>query len=530
MFNHPKNSSTSAVSIKEYKSRVSAASSQNKRDTNEDKFAFSTIELPEVLSDQQWTRVLTEAVAKLAFELRKRFSGSTLCSVIAHADVLRIVNVGDSGAQLVIIDKASGLSVPITIKNGQIEYDASSKNHGLLLHKIHKPEISTEDLKKKLNCNSSSILAILGAIAQSGIEEQYLETCAVIKGGGSVTSVEEKGVRGLRLNNDLAMSRALGDLSVFNAFHNKEKSIFYQPDVITLRFNWKTFPKDAKQYTAYTIVATDGYTDVFTPNETADKISKYDKQDIASNLIDEAIQRGSEDNTTVIVLTSGNLEDAQYYGKVQMVIVADGHRGESTAEHIIKNFFKHVINFLNGMRFTNQLSQLIQEDLKYMSDAAAVELNSMLTIIAESKTEKEKIDDLWAAFCKWNSKLKKDYPILFPALNDRYLTIFAMLNEVQCWNSKFDGVIFQMQQLIKVSSIFYTRLKQKCAGFFFKENDKEKDREIALLKLEIENLKASHNENKDDKRNLNHFKFRPPISTAGVSTDSSTDRLRRYTI
>ncbi len=493
------------------------ATCQNERRANEDRLFSSVLELPELLSDQQWTRSLTEVVAKLQTEIDqlKLTGGSTLCAVIADASTFRIVNVGDSRAHLVILDKASGESVPITIRNGQIEYDANSKSHGLLLHKLHKPEISTEDLKNQLKCNSNNIPEILDAIAQSGLEKHYPETCAVIKGGGRVDCRKNKS---LYLNNGIAISRALGDKKVFDKFSEQKNSIFHMPDVITLRLNWNTFPNDAKSYKVFTIVGTDGLTDGLTANRIAAEIVEpsCDKH-IAVNLIRAAVERGSEDNITVVVLESG--------AQMKVGIVADGHIDESVAEHIKKNFLKHAKHFLkvacqeiapNRICFITRLSELVKEDLAYVGGHIADALNSMLTIMGESKTEKEKITGLLNTFAGWKSN--SDSQIFLPTLIKRYSPIFAVLSKGQFAGSKFDDAISQMQQLAKESSTFYASLKQQCEGLFKEKREKFAD------------LKAQHSENKkDDKRNLNYFKFLPSPSV-GVRAVSSTEKSRRNTI
>ncbi len=522
--------SKSTPIIKKCKSRRSDGTCRNNRPYNEDRYDFSTIELPDVLSDQQWTHVLVKAVEKLQLEIDELElkGGSTLCAVIAHESTLRIVNVGDSGAHLVILDKASGKSVPITIRNGQIEYDANSKSHGLLLHKLHKPEISTEDLKKELKCNSDDISDILGALVQSGIERQYPETCAVIKGGGRVVR-DKQGA--LRINDGLAMSRALGDKETFDQFRDQKNSIFHKPDVTTLKFNWSTFPKAAECYCAHIIAATDGLTDALTEDKVAKQmVESYNKkQDFAQNLITDAVNKGSIDNITVVVGTSGDPKDTEHYKKAQMFMVADGHCGESPAEHTEKNFFKHVIHFLtiacqetikNRMRFIAQFSKLMQEDLKYMSDEIAALLDTMLAY-AESKTDERKIPILLDIFTEWKSN--NYFPIFLTIFVNRYSFIFDVLNEGQFAGTKFEAAVSQMQKLVEESPTFYEKLKKQCAGLF-KEG-------IASLKLKRENPEVQHNENKkDDKQNPNCFKFsRLPLSTK-VGTASSAENPRRITI
>lgn len=102
------------------------------------------------------------------------------------------------------------------------------------------------------------------------------------------------GVSHGRVNGRLALSRALGDFDykVKDEFYlGKNAMVSCEPDVELLSNTSGTF-----------VLASDGLWDVITSHEAARVVATREKSDRAKTLIDLAIDRGSSDNITVMVI------------------------------------------------------------------------------------------------------------------------------------------------------------------------------------------------------------------------------------
>lgn len=105
----------------------------------------------------------------------------------------------------------------------------------------------------------------------------------IVQGGGGVFFVD--GVP--RLNGDLALSRAFGDFRL-------NPVITWKPDIYTL------------DYDGLLILASDGLWDVMNTNEVVNMFGRMektnDRKTICNQLFKEAVQRGSGDNITILVV------------------------------------------------------------------------------------------------------------------------------------------------------------------------------------------------------------------------------------
>eukprot|EP01134_Creolimax_fragrantissima_P005426 CFRG5426T1 len=157
-------------------------------------------------------------------------SGSTACICVVHHNSLIVANVGDSGAFLCREAKAVSLTEP------------------------HRPSVVEE--RKRIEAS--------GGRVSNGLDGQA------------------------RVNDRLAMSRALGDFSF------RKYGVIAEPDIKVLELSNKD---------CFLVIATDGVFDVINnPQACAVVNSCEDPEEAAQELVSLAAQLGSHDNATAVVV------------------------------------------------------------------------------------------------------------------------------------------------------------------------------------------------------------------------------------
>lgn len=150
--------------------------------------------------------------------------------------------------------------------------------------------------------DSRTVLGSSSLIKQLSIDHKpndEIERNRIINAGGSVSNAF--GDRTFRINGDIALSRSFGDFHLKSKFNLKENEqmLIAEPDIIIY---------DRNESDDVLVLACDGLWDVCNNEDVIDyvrmlyKLGESSMLLIAEDLIDHALECGSSDNITVIVL------------------------------------------------------------------------------------------------------------------------------------------------------------------------------------------------------------------------------------
>lgn len=256
---------------------------QGLRDEQQDVLVVNTVDVQAIKKLSKKSRYYAER--KTVESLQKRYGqshtmGSTLCVATgwmekshSHYQLhVSCTNVGDSTAFVVIVNR-----------------DTAKCRLSKLIHPLHTPENELSRLKKW------------------GIPPKVFP-----------------GASGLRLQTGLAVSRAMGDRD------SEWAGLIHTPNHIS-------FQRSVRHHEqAFLIVACDGLTEFNVLNEVSigeivAESSKLSPEKIAVRLVDEAYQRGSQDNISVAVTILNE--------RPISLAVFDGHGGHRVAVNLARHFY-----------------------------------------------------------------------------------------------------------------------------------------------------------------------------------------------
>jgi serine/threonine protein phosphatase PrpC len=255
------------------------------------------------LTPEQTGQALYATVIELGNEYKNKNAGSTLVTAVAYNNQIITANVGDSRAMLVM----KGADGKFTCTRLSVEHKASKAS----------------------------------------------EQERVVIAGGFIG-----GLLGIRLNNNLAITRSIGDHQPSNP------GLIYEPEI-----SYSQVPTEALE--AYLVLCSDGISDVMNEAEIAEIYNQHftTSTNMADTIRHQAYKRDINGDNLTVVITPIPKDNQSV-----VAMVADGHGGAEVSELLKQNFATSFKKKAQATARVNSLPELIPVPLKIENINQEVEM------------------------------------------------------------------------------------------------------------------------------------------------------------